>query len=162
VSLLLAHAAHGSGLYREAVELRRRVLRLPLGLDFTPEELLAEAGDHCLVVLCDGGLAGTLSLVEKLPEVKMRQVAVEPDLQGKGIGRKLVAFAEDFARSLGAERMTLHARETAVPFYLAQGYSVVGDRFDEVGIPHFRMEKDLRIPLGEEGFSHLRGELGGS
>lgn len=146
MSLLLAHAAHGSGLYREAVELRRRVLRLPLGLDFTPEELLAEADDHCLVALYEGGLAGTLSLVEKLPDVKMRQVAVEQGLQGKGIGRRLVAFSEEFARSLGAQRMVLHARETAVPFYLALGYARVGDRFEEVGIPHFRMEKELGIP----------------
>jgi predicted GNAT family N-acyltransferase len=39
--------------------------------------------------------------------------------------------------------MVLHARETAVPFYLKLGYEVVGGQFEEVGIPHFKMEKKL-------------------
>jgi predicted GNAT family N-acyltransferase len=39
--------------------------------------------------------------------------------------------------------MVLHARETAVPFYNALGYNSVGAQFEEVGIPHFRMEKAL-------------------
>jgi predicted GNAT family N-acyltransferase len=47
------------------------------------------------------------------------------------------------ALQLGFARMVLHARETAVPFYKVLEYNIVGDRFEEVGIPHFRMEKAL-------------------
>jgi predicted GNAT family N-acyltransferase len=39
--------------------------------------------------------------------------------------------------------MILHARATAVPFYLRLGYTVVGEPFEEVGIPHRGMEKAL-------------------
>ena len=40
--------------------------------------------------------------------------------------------------------MTLHARQVAVPFYERLGYSIVGEPFEEVSIPHFKMEKGLR------------------
>jgi predicted GNAT family N-acyltransferase len=39
--------------------------------------------------------------------------------------------------------MTLHARDTAVPFYLNLGYACVGEPFTEVGIGHQEMEKAL-------------------
>jgi predicted GNAT family N-acyltransferase len=39
--------------------------------------------------------------------------------------------------------MILHARETAVAFYENLAYSKVGDRFVEVTIYHWAMEKRL-------------------
>lgn len=39
--------------------------------------------------------------------------------------------------------MVLHARDSALDFYLSLGYSIVGDPFEEVGIPHHRMEKSF-------------------
>lgn len=143
MSLMLCAAKHGSDLYLAAVQLRREVLRWPLGLDFTEEDLAGEAEDACLVALDGSSLAATLSLVRHLPEMKMRQVAVRPERQGQGIGKALVAYSEEFARAEGATKMVLHARETAVPFYRSMDYLVVGDLFEEVGIPHFRMEKAL-------------------
>lgn len=75
--------------------------------------------------------------------VKMRQVAVSPDQQGKGVGTSMVLDSEILAKSQNFTNITLHARENAVPFYLRLGYQVVGDKFEEVGIPHFKMEKVL-------------------
>ena len=71
----------------------------------------------------------------------MRQLAVAAELQGQGIGTALVEFAEALAREIGYRRMILHARETAVPFYEKQGYSIIGEGFEEVTIPHWAMEK---------------------
>ena len=73
----------------------------------------------------------------------MRQVAVVNDLQGHGIGKALVEQSEALAHSLGFCRMILHAREMAVRFYEKLGYAKVGDRFEEVTIPHWAMEKPL-------------------
>ena len=39
--------------------------------------------------------------------------------------------------------MVLHARETAVGFYEKLGYKTSGDKFIEVTIPHFPMQKEL-------------------
>ncbi|MDX1912177.1 MAG: GNAT family N-acetyltransferase, partial [Saprospiraceae bacterium] len=76
-------------------------------------------------------------------EIKMRQVAVAPELQGKGVGAALVNASEEEARRRGFEKMVLNARETAVPFYLRLGYKKIGERFEEVTIPHYKMEKTL-------------------
>lgn len=134
---------HGSPEYWATVELRRQVLRRPLGLDFTPEELAAEKGEIQIAILDKGEALATLSLVPHEAEMKMRQVAVAEGQQGKGLGRRLVTASEEFARGRGVHKMVLHARETAVPFYLALGYDLVGNSFEEVGIPHRKMEKFL-------------------
>lgn len=135
--------SHGSPEYWAAVELRRQVLRLPLGLDFTSEELEAEHVQIHMAMLDGLTPMACLSLVPHGEEVKMRQVAVASEQQGKGLGRQLVTASETLAREKGFTKMVLHARETAVPFYKALGYAVLGEPFQEVGIPHRKMEKPL-------------------
>lgn len=133
----------GSAEYGLAVELRRRILRLPLGLDFSAGELAVESDQHHLVAIQCGAAVGCLVLVGQGAEVKMRQVAVCESLQGSGIGALMVAESERMARELGFARMVLHARETAVGFYLRLGYACEGESFEEVGIPHRLMQKEL-------------------
>lgn len=135
----------GTPEYDEAVHLRYEVLRRPLGLEFTPEQLAAEYNDvHLAVYDPTGRLIAYLCLTPLgAGAIKMRQVAVASDWQGKGVGQKLVAASEELAKHLKFKKMTLHARETAVPFYLKMGYHTAGDRFEEVTIPHYKMEKKL-------------------
>ena len=135
----------GTPEYDEAVRLRYEVLRKPLGLEYAPEQLAGEYAEHHLVACtADGAIAGYLNLTPLDAEyVKMRQVAVAAARQGQGIGLAMVQESEALARRLGFRRIVLHARETAVPFYLRAGYTIVGDRFEEVMIPHFKMEKSL-------------------
>ncbi len=131
--------------YDEAVALRYEVLRKPLGLEYTPEQLAAEWSDiHLATFDAESNLIGILILTPvNEQEAKMRQVAVAPNQQGKGIGAALVEASETKAKSLNFKRITLHARESAVPFYLRLGYKIAGEKFEEVSIPHFKMEKDL-------------------
>ncbi|MFZ4634572.1 MAG: GNAT family N-acetyltransferase [Saprospiraceae bacterium] len=135
----------GTPEYDEAVRLRTDVLRKPLGLEFTPEQLAEEYDQrHLAAYDASGRLLGCLSLLASDDAFwKMRQVAVAEAVQGKGVGKILVEASENLARSAGVHTMVLHARETAVPFYQALGYATVGERFEEVGIPHFKMEKVL-------------------
>jgi predicted N-acetyltransferase YhbS len=56
-------------------------------------------------------------------------LSVEPSLQMAGLGRRLVAAAEEFARKMGSRRMELtvvHLRTELPPFYKKLGYKVVG------------------------------------
>jgi len=136
--------AHASPEYWETVELRRRILRTPLGLDFTPGELANEVADFHVAGFDQNRLVGCLVLTPlDGVDIKMRQVAVDDRIQRRGIGTGLVAFSESFARSHGFRRMVLNARDTAVPFYTRLDYNVEGDPFVEVGVPHSRMVKDL-------------------
>lgn len=129
--------------YDEAVALRYEVLRKPLGLEFMPEQLAAEWSDIHLAAFDSTGKMVAILLLTPVndQEVKMRQVAVATEQQGRGLGAALVAQSEEIARSMNFNKMTLHARETAVPFYLRLGYEKVGDLFEEVSIPHYKMIK---------------------
>lgn len=119
------------------------MLRWPLGLDYTEADLASEADQIHLVGVLDREVVA-VALLAKVPDgAKMRQVAVTPERQGQGLGRRLVEAFEGLARSQGFDRVVLHARETAVPFYRALGYQEVGGQFEEVGIPHRRMEKAI-------------------
>ena len=130
--------------YFATVELRRRILRWPLGLDFTPEELAAEQRDFHVAAMNDDDAIGCLVLTpQNKTTVKMRQVAVEPEWQGKGYGKHLVEYSEQVARAEGFTTMVLHARENVVPFYLKLGYFLEGEPFEEVTIPHRKMVKSL-------------------
>ncbi len=143
-SLQARQIGHDTPAYRDMVALRYHVLREPLGLNYTPEQLSAEAGDTLLGIYTDTQLIGCLILTHlDAQTVQMRQVAVAPSRQGQGTGRVLVTCAERLARQQGYTTMLLHARESAVPFYLRLGYAARGAFFEEVGLPHVEMLKNL-------------------
>jgi len=135
---------HGSAQYQQMVDLRYQLLRKPLGMQFSPEELEHEKTDILMGCFDDGFLEACCLLTEMDKEtVRLRQMAVLKGLQGKGIGRVLLQFAENVARDRGYHYLKMHARKTALGFYEKLGYKVVGDEFLELGIPHFLMEKKL-------------------
>ena len=140
---MLRLISHNTSDYRQVVALRDRVLRKPLNLVFSESDLAAEADEIILADFQSDSPIATLQFRIEGQLWKMRQVAVDPSYQGAGVGSRLVRFSEDWAIRSGAQSIVLHARESAVPFYLRLGYKTVGDRFDEVGIPHFKMSKDL-------------------
>lgn len=126
------------------VQLRNDILRKPLGLSFTPEELEKEKEEILIGAFEDDKMLGCCMLVTESPEtVRLRQMAVLNNLQGKGIGRALMVFAENLARDRGFRKITMHARKSATGFYEKLGYAVRGDQFEEVTLPHFVMEKLL-------------------
>ena len=75
--------------------------------------------------------------------LRLRQMAVNNNLQGKGIGASIMSFAENIARDKGYKNMMMHARDSAIGFYEKFGYKVMGDEFIEVNVPHHVMVKPL-------------------
>lgn len=132
----------GSNEYGQALILRNRLLRRPLGLCLYDEDLSVEKAYRHMGAFLDGQLIATLLFTPgENGLLHMKQVAVTPAMQGKGIGLGLVQFSEGLLQKEGVPGIFLHARETAVGFYRKAGYTVVGDTFYEVGIPHRHMEK---------------------
>jgi len=142
--MTIREIAYRSELWEEFLQLRRVVLRWPLGLEYSEADIEAEAEDVCLVALVDQKIVGGLLLRPHGTDLKMRQVAVDPERQGQGIGKSLVIASEVLALERMFERIVLHARVTAVPFYLSCGYCIEGEEFSEVGIPHRFMLKNLK------------------
>src|SRR3954469_9708316 len=135
---------HNSKEYRQMVDLRRQILRKPLGLEFSQEDLDKEKDDLLIAAYEDDDMLGCCILTQLNPTtVRLRQMAVKAGLQGKGIGRVLMQFAENIARDRGFKKLCMHSRKTAAGFYERLGYSVSGEEFTEVTIPHYNMEKTL-------------------
>src|SRR5688572_6144905 len=132
---------HGTPEYRQMIKLRDDLLRKPLGLSFTKEELEKEKENMLIGAFDDDDILGCCMLVEQdSTTVRLRQMAVLNDLQGKGIGKALTVFAENIARDHGYKIMNMHARKNVVGFYEKMGYKVIGDEFIEITISHYVME----------------------
>lgn len=135
---------HNSVEYHQMVQLRMQLLRKPLGLSFTSEELASEAKDILIGYFDDDKLEGCCILTPETEDtIRLRQMAVLGSLQGKGIGKAILQFAENIARDKGFKKMIMHARNTAIGFYEKLGYQTIGEEFIEVTIPHYTMEKKL-------------------
>ena len=137
---------HGSEDYWQAVEVRRDVLRRPLGLDYTSEQLNAESSFHHFVCVNEGEIvAYAMATSEESMDltIRIKQVAVSTCLQGTGIGRLLMSYVEEWGLEQGFESAFLHSRGYAIPFYERLGYVGFGNIFEEVGIPHQKMLKKL-------------------
>lgn len=135
---------HGTPEYQQMVKLRDDILRKPLGLSFDASELEKEKNNLLMAAYEDDQMLGCCMLVEEDPQtVRLRQMAVLNDLQGKGIGKALMTFAENLARDRGYRKITMHARKNAIGFYEKMGYEKVGQEFEEITIPHYVMEKQL-------------------
>ena len=128
---------------KQLIKLRQKVLRTPLGLRFSKEELQAEQNQLNIVAITDNIVIGGMLLVKEDHKIKMRQVCVDPNFQSHGIGKKLLDFANIFAKENNFNAIYCHARLTAQNFYLTNGYQIISDQFLEVGLPHYKME--LRI-----------------
>src|ERR1700759_5755366 len=135
---------HGTKEYQQMVNLRNEILRKPLGLYFSEEELEREKDSILIGAFADERLLGCCLLTRMdAGTVRLRQMAVPNSMQGKGVGRALMIFAENVARDLGYRKLCMHARKTATGCYEKLGYSGLGDEFMEVNIPHYIMEKAL-------------------
>ncbi len=142
--MALKQIDHGSKEYLKMVNLRNEILRKPLGLTFTDDELAGEKDDILIGAFDDDDLLACCMLTKAdNSSLRLRQMAVQNNLQGKGIGASMMNFAEIVSRDKGYKKVIMHARETAVGFYEKLGYKVVGDKFTEVTIPHYVMEKKL-------------------
>lgn len=134
--------------HKKTIHLRNQVLREPLGIKFTEQDLADEANAIHLAYFIDKEdeeyLVGSCFLTPYNDKtLKLRQMAVHPSSQGQGIGHKLITFAEQIAKEKGYTYLYLHAREEALGFYKKQNYKQESDVFEEVGIPHYEMIKEL-------------------
>ena len=142
--MALKQIDHGSKEYKQMIALRMEILRKPLGLSFSDDELAKEKED-ILIGAFDEDKILACCLLTKIDNntIKLRQMAVQNNLQGKGIGASMMSFAETVARDKGYKKLMMHARDTAIGFYEKFDFKVKGGEFIEVNVPHHVMEKRL-------------------
>ena len=134
----------GSADYERTLDLRKRILRDPLGLEWTDEEIAWEPRErHFVLAEGEEVIACVVARALEAGTMKLRQMAVEPTHQRRGWGRRLLERVEPVLRADGVKRIELNARNSAIGFYEGLGYERVGQEFLEVGIPHWKMAKVL-------------------
>jgi predicted N-acetyltransferase YhbS len=135
---------HGSKEYMQMIQLRQAILRDPLGLQFSQEEL-EEEKNHILIAAYDDDDMLGCCLLKKIDvhTLQLRQMAVKNNLQRKGIGASIMSFVETLSRDKGYKKIIMHARDSAIGFYERCGYKQKGEQFIEINLPHHVMEKRL-------------------
>ena len=95
-----------------------------------------------LVLEDQGTLAGCLYLEPRGDRAYFGLLSIDPARQGTGLGRKLVAAAEDRSRRLGCAYLDLqivNLREELPPFYRKLGYV-------ETGVAPFPADVPTKLP----------------
>lgn len=126
-------------------DLRRRVLRAHApDLPVTNPQDEAPGAFHLAVV--DGDVVVAVGSFSPSGEgaVRLRGMAVEPSRQSQGLGGLLLDRAvERLTRAGDVTLLWANARMPALAFYERHGFVAVGEPFDEVGIPHVRVERAI-------------------
>jgi ribosomal protein S18 acetylase RimI-like enzyme len=97
----------------------------PMTADY---EALIDAGE-VWVARAGEDVAGVLVLRPQPPALLLENIAVDPGRQRQGLGRGLMAFAEDRARAEGLAEVVLYTNERMTEnlrFYPALGYAETG------------------------------------
>jgi GNAT superfamily N-acetyltransferase len=109
------------------------------------QEILADAAGGYAVVLERGGqIVATGTLTGK---GKITRVYVRPDLQGRGLGKRVMEHLEQHARATGRASVFLNASTVAKRFYESLGYRLREAKChtleDGAKLDYFEMDKPL-------------------
>lgn len=131
--------------YSGILDLRNRVLRIPLGMDISNDDLSDEGDCRFLAYFAKNGEMIGCIKIKKLDTktYQFQQMAVLQEYQRQGIGSALMKEAESIVKNQGCVEVVIESRDYAIPFYVSNGYQVVGEVFEKINIPHRRMVKTI-------------------
>jgi len=127
--------------------LRFNVLREPWNQPLGSEVLADEDQAIHAIAVEDNVVLGVARMHESAEKQgQVRCVATATAAQGKGIGKAIMAYLEEQAKTKGWTEIVLEARENAVPFYQRIGYTIIAESYLLFGeIQHYRMKKALTL-----------------
>ena len=76
-----------------------------------------------------------------IESAKLERMAVLRNFRRKGAGTGILSLIETELKTRRIKEAVLHAQMTAVPFYLACGFTATGSTFYEADIEHIKMQK---------------------
>ena len=75
--------------------------------------------------------------------VRLQRFCIHKDSRSHGAGRLTLRFLEGFFAGRGYHALCLDAKCSAEGFYLKCGYTAVSGVFEEAGVPHVAMRREL-------------------
>ena len=110
-----------------------------------PEALEFDAADLASIHALAQDVAGApIGCARLLADGHIGRVAVLSGWRGQGVGSALLMRLVAAARERGDAQVLLNAQEQAMPFYVRHGFRPHGAVFEEAGIAHQAMVRDLR------------------
>ena len=94
-------------------------------------ETLLDPKNTILKFTDNNTIIGSVLLIEKEHQLYLGMLTVSPELQNSGIGKKLLAEAENHAKALGLSSIimtVISVREELVAWYKRHGYVDTGER----------------------------------
>ena len=114
------------------------------------DDYAARVSEDAVWVLQEGpAIAGILVLLSAPEYLLLDNIAMAPEHQGRGLGRRLLAFAESEALRRGYREIRLYTHQTMIEnqrLYASIGYEETG-RGSEAGYDRVFMRKPLCNPL---------------
>jgi N-acetylglutamate synthase-like GNAT family acetyltransferase len=130
--------------WEQYYQLRYDILRAPWGQPVGSEQTADEKAHQHFSFFDNSNQilgVGRLDSVDA-QTTQIRFMAVAEQQQGKGIGRALMEEMENVSKEMGIQKIVLHAREVALPFYRQLGYQLDAPSHLLFGeIQHFLMHK---------------------
>jgi len=113
-------------------------------------ETLLDPKNTILKFTDNNTIIGSVLLIEKEHQLYLGMLTVSPELQNSGVGKKLLAEAENYAKALGLSSIimtVISVREELVAWYKRNGYVDTGEReaFPESEIHVTISEKPLEF-----------------
>jgi predicted GNAT family N-acyltransferase len=131
----------------DAFDVRRDVFIEEQGVD--EDEEMDGRDDEATQFVAYGGESddypvGTARVRTPADDVgKVERVAVRETYRRRGVGKALMERVEAWASDHGFETLKLHAQTHVEAFYADLGYETTSDVFEEAGIDHVAMRKEL-------------------
>jgi len=99
---------------------------------------------HILARDAEGRAWGTARLLIQGSTGKIGRVAVRKGARGTGLGARLIEVSiAELGKIPGVTRLKLSAQTHVIPFYERFGFVAHGPEYDDAGIPHRDMTRDL-------------------
>jgi predicted GNAT family N-acyltransferase len=129
---------------QEAFEVRRQVFVREQGIS---EDLVFDGHDrealHVVVKDVESTIGSARVRFLGDNQAKLERMAVSKHYRRKGIGREMLLFLDTVWKDKQVQQVIIHAQLEIVPFYKLCGFDELGSPFQEAGIKHIKMRKQI-------------------
>jgi predicted GNAT family N-acyltransferase len=129
---------------QEAFDVRRQVFVREQNIS---EDLVFDGHDReaLHIVVKDGQRVIGSARVQFLTDnqAKLERMAILESYRRKGIGKEMLLFLDAVLKDKQVQQVIIHAQLEVVPFYKLCGFDELGSPFQEAGIKHIKMRKQV-------------------
>ena len=119
-------------------------LRKPLNLEWSKNDLMNEDQQNHFALKNQNEIVGSFCLKKiDCSTIRLRQMAIEKNLQKQGYGSSIIKFTEKFAIENNYKKIIIIARLSAIDFYKKNFFKTSGNIFIDVTVKSIKMYKEI-------------------